>query len=166
MGHVSCGDMLREEVAADTPLGKQVASIMQRGELVSSELIVTLLRRRMRRFGGRRLLLDGFPRSKQNAIDFESQCGTPELALHLVVRDELCLERIERRGRLEGRADDNRETALRRLDVYRESSAPTLEWLRGSGVPILQIDANGTPEDVWGQLLAIGRLMREAVAVK
>ena len=70
VSHVSCGDMLREEVAADTPLGKECSAIMQRGELVSSELIVTLLRRRMRRFGGRRLLLDGFPRSKQNAIDF------------------------------------------------------------------------------------------------
>ena len=48
---------------------------MLRGELVSSALIVTLLRRRMRSFGGRRLLLDGFPRSRENAVDFEAQCG-------------------------------------------------------------------------------------------
>jgi adenylate kinase family enzyme len=107
VSHVSCGDMLREEVQRSTPLGIQVrktprwprswpnfsplqlyshrnawaslhllgqpnsflarqcAEIMQRGELVSSEVITTLLRRRMREFPGRRLLLDGFPRSRQ-----------------------------------------------------------------------------------------------------
>ena len=52
VSHVSCGDLLRSEVEADTPLGREVAGIMLRGELVSSALIVTLLRRRMRSFGG------------------------------------------------------------------------------------------------------------------
>ena len=166
VSHVSCGDLLREEVAAATPLGSQVSDIMQRGELVSSELIVTLLRRRMRRFGGTRLLLDGFPRSRQNAIDFAAQCGTPELALHLVCSEERMIERILRRAKLEKRADDTEETARKRLAVFRESSVSTLEWLRAGGVPIVELDCNGTPEEVWGQLLAIGRLMRCAVAMK
>ena len=166
VSHVSCGDLLREEVAAATPLGSQVSDIMQRGELVSSELIVTLLRRRMRRFGGTRLLLDGFPRSRQNAIDFAAQCGTPELALHLVCSEERMIERILRRAKLEKRADDTEETARKRLAVFRESSVSTLEWLRAGGVPIVELDCNGTPEEVWGQLLAIGRLMRGAVAMK
>jgi adenylate kinase family enzyme len=98
VSHISSGDMLREEVAAGTPLGQQVAAIMERGELVSSELIVTLLRRRMRQFGGRRLLLDGFPRSQQNAIDFGDQCGRPELALNLVCSEEVMLQRILKRA--------------------------------------------------------------------
>lgn len=163
VSHVSCGDMLREEVAAETPLGKEVGAIMQRGELVSSELIVALLRRRMRRFGGRRLLLDGFPRSAQNAIDFEAQCGKPELALHLTCTEETMMARILKRAELEGRADDTRETALKRMHVFSESSVPTLAWLRASSTPIIELDCNGPPDAVWGQLLAIGRLMRGAV---
>ena len=166
VSHVSCGDMLREEVAADTPLGKECSAIMQRGELVSSELIVTLLRRRMRRFGGRRLLLDGFPRSKQNAIDFEAQCGRPELALHLTCSEGTMLQRIMKRALIENRADDNRETALARMATYAEQSEPTLEWLKDSRVPIVELDCNGSVDEVWSQLLAIGRLMRGAVAVR
>ena len=51
---VSCGEMLREEVQRATPLGLQVDGLMRRGELVSSETVVALLRRRMRAFPGRR----------------------------------------------------------------------------------------------------------------
>ena len=157
------GDLLRSEVEADTPLGREVAGIMLRGELVSSALIVTLLRRRMRSFGGRRLLLDGFPRSRDNAIDFEAQCGRPELALHLVCDEEKMLERILRRAQTEGRADDTRKAAVRRIAVYRQQSEPTLEWLRASRVPIVELDSSGSREEMWSGLKAIGRLMRNIV---
>jgi len=60
--HLSSGDLLRAEVAKGTVLGKQVEGMMERGELVSSEVIVTLMRRRMRDHPGKRVLLDGFPR--------------------------------------------------------------------------------------------------------
>jgi adenylate kinase len=157
--------MLREEVKASTPIGQQVASIMARGDLVSSELITTLLRRRMRAFGGRRLLLDGFPRSRQNAIDFEAQCGRPELALHLTCPEDIMIERILRRAESEGRADDNRETATQRICVYKEAGSPTLDWLRERKVPIVELDSSGTPCETWNQLLVVGRLMRSAVAL-
>ena len=172
VAHISSGDMLREEVAARTPLGQQVEGIMRRGELVSSELMVTLLRRRMRQpeFAGRRLLLDGFPRSTQNAIDFGVQCGKPELALHLTCDEETMIERILSRARKQaeagrGRADDNVETARERIKVFKASGASTMAWLRESKVPIIELDASGTPDEVWRQLLAIGRLMRSAVAI-
>ena len=77
VGHVSCGELLRDEVRADTPLGRDCDAIMRRGGLVPSVVITTLLRRRTRAFGGRRLLLDGFPRSPQNALDFERGCASP-----------------------------------------------------------------------------------------
>ena len=83
--HISSGDLLREEVSRDTPLGREVSEIMSRGDLVSSAVIVTLMRRVMRRpeHAGKRILLDGFPRSLQNATDLVELCGQPELALHL-----------------------------------------------------------------------------------
>jgi hypothetical protein len=64
--HLSSGDLLRCEVSRGTVLGKQVQDIMANGGLVSSAVIVTLMRRAMRNHPGKRVLLDGFPRSLQN----------------------------------------------------------------------------------------------------
>lgn len=82
--HLSSGDLLRTEVARGSALGNQVRDIMARGELVSSAIMVALMKRRMRDHPGKRVLLDGFPRSLENAHDLVALCGKPELALHLV----------------------------------------------------------------------------------
>ena len=82
--HLSSGDLLRTEVARGSALGRQVRDIMARGELVSSAIMVALMKRRLRDHPGKRVLLDGFPRSLENAHDLVALCGKPELALHLV----------------------------------------------------------------------------------
>lgn len=133
--HLSSGDLLREEVKRGTPLGKEVAQIMERGELVSSAVITALIRRHMRNFPGKRVMLDGFPRSIENAHDFMALMGKPELALHLHCDDTILMERIIKRGK-EGeesgqqRADDNFETALQRLRTFHKYHKPTMDWLR------------------------------------
>lgn len=167
--HLSSGELLREEVTRATPLGKEVADNIARGELVSSSVITALIRRKMRKFPGRRVLLDGFPRSLENAIDFSHQMGKPELALHLVCDDTIMMERILKRSREDpgpGRSDDTIDTALKRLRTYRQSHGPTLEWLREDHVPVINLDCSGSPESVWEQLCAIGRLMRPAVKIR
>eukprot|EP00986_Skeletonema_menzelii_P001786 scaffold488_cov142-Skeletonema_menzelii.AAC.25 len=181
--HLSCGEMLREEVEANTPLGREVKEIMERGELVSSATVTALMRRRMRSFPGRRVLLDGFPRSLENARDFVELCGPPELALHLDCEDTVLLERILARGGMSAReaklaqeegkdgeaeakavrADDNVHTAIQRLKNYHKHHRSTMDWLKKIKVPIVEIDCSGSKEEVWQQLMAIGRLMRPAV---
>jgi len=163
--HLSSGDLLRDEVRRDTVLGRQVREIMERGELVSSAVIVTLMRRVMRSHPGKRVLLDGFPRSLQNAHDLVELCGTPQLALHLECDDTILMERILKRGNAGGRADDNIHTALRRLRTYHKYHNSTLEWLREQHVPVVNLDCSGDPESVWEQLCAIGRLMRPATRI-
>ena len=169
--HLSSGELLRDEVRRDTVLGRQVRDIMARGELVSSAVIVTLMRRVMRNHPGKRVLLDGFPRSLQNAHDLVELCGVPELALHLECEDTILMERIMNRGDTEvqadgsKRADDNIHTALKRLRTYHKYHYSTMEWLREKHVPVVNLDCSGTPEDVWGQLVAIGRLMRPATRI-
>lgn len=167
MVHLSSGELLRDEVERGTPLGKEVSEIMERGELVSSAVITALIRRRTRNFPGRRILLDGFPRSLENARDFLSLMGQPELALHLDCDDTILMERIikrQRQGEESGnkRADDNLDTAIQRLRTYHKYHHNTMDWLREQHVPIVNLDCSGTPENVWNQLLAIGRLMRPA----
>ena len=181
--HLSSGDLLRDEVRRDTVLGRQVRDIMARGELVSSAVIVTLMRRVMRNHPGKRVLLDGFPRSIQNAHDLVELCGTPELALHLQCDDTILMERILKRGEqahqkaqeesskggdgatTTRRADDNIYTALTRLRTYHKYHNSTLEWLREQHVPVVNLDCSGSAESVWEQLCAIGRLMRPATRI-
>jgi len=165
--HLSSGDLLRDEVANGTPLGMECAEVMKRGELVSSAVITALVRRRMRKYPRRRVLLDGFPRSLENASDFLKFCGKPELALHLECDDTVLMERIMKRSREdEGdnpkRTDDNIDTAIQRLRTFHKYHKPTMDWLRDQHVPIVNLDYSGTPENVWNQLLGIGRLMRPA----
>jgi adenylate kinase family enzyme len=133
--HLSSGDLLREEVERATPLGIEVKAIMERGELVSSAVITALIRRNMRNFPGKRILLDGFPRSLTNAHDFLALMGKPELALHLDCDDTILMERIIKRGKIgkengTQRADDNFETALQRLRTFHKYHKPTMDWLR------------------------------------
>ncbi|KAG7359954.1 adenylate kinase-domain containing protein [Nitzschia inconspicua] len=179
--HLSSGDLLREEVRRDTILGREVKEVMDRGELVSSAVIVKLIRRVMRTHApGKRVLLDGFPRSQQNAEDLMELCGIPELAIHLNCEDTTMMERILKRKEAAvavtgkdrdghsttARADDNIHTALERLRTYHKSQKTTMDWLHEQHVPIINLDGSGTPDQVWEQLLAIGRLMRPACTIE
>jgi adenylate kinase len=161
--HLSSGNLLREEVEADTHLGRQVDSIMKSGGLVSSAIMVSLMQKKMIDHPGKRILLDGFPRSMENARDLVTLCGKPELALHLDCDDCILIERILARGKSGNRADDNIHTALQRIKTYHRSHQVTMDFLRDERVPIVQLDCSAEPEVVWEQLSAVGRLMRQAV---
>ena len=170
--HLSSGDLLRQEVALQTNLGRTVRDIMSRGELVSSAIMVALMKKRMKDHPGKRVLLDGFPRSIENAHDLVTLCGQPELALHLNCDDTILMERIMGRGASSDstpqqvrREDDNFQSALQRLRTFHKYHHSTLEWLREQHVPIVNLDCSGSAESVWQQLVAIGRLMRPAVKI-
>lgn len=173
--HISSGDLLREEVERGTPLGREVHEVMVRGDLVSSAVIVTLIKRKMRlpENAGKRVLLDGFPRSIQNATDLVELCGQPELALHLQCDDTVLIERILKRkdealqsgGDAGVRDDDNIKTALKRLRNYHTYLHVTIDWLRENRVPVVNLDCDCPPDQVWEQLVAIGRLIRPATTI-
>jgi adenylate kinase family enzyme len=110
--------LLRDEVKKGTVLGQEVESIMKSGGLVSSAMMVTLMNNYMKDHPGKRILLDGFPRSQENARDLVTLCGKPELALHLDCDDTILLERIMKRAQSGERADDNFQTAIQRIRTY------------------------------------------------
>lgn len=161
--HISSGDLLREEVQSGSHLGKQVEEIMKSGGLVSSAIMVALMQKRMKDHPGKRILLDGFPRSAENARDLVTLCGKPELALHLDCDDTILIERILHRGKSGARADDNITTALQRIRNYHKFHQVTLDFLREERVPIVNLDCSTTPDGVWEQLSAVSRLMRNSL---
>ncbi|KAL3922721.1 MAG: hypothetical protein SGILL_002051 [Bacillariaceae sp.] len=161
--HLSSGELLRDEVEQQTELGKHVQDIMSSGGLVSSAIMVTLMQKRMKDHPGKRILLDGFPRSQENARDLVTLCGRPELALHLMCDDTVLMERILKRGETGARSDDNFQTAIQRIRTYHRFHNVTLDFLREEHVPIVNLDCSASADNVWEQLRSIGRLMRSTV---
>ena len=127
--HISTGDILREAIAGKTSLGLQAQNYVEAGELVPDILLMALMRER---FGQSVMkhgwILDGFPRtiSQAHALDelLEIVRQPHPTVVHFEVTTECLIERLLARGRL----DDTKETISRRLDVYREETAPLINF--------------------------------------
>lgn len=109
--HLSTGDLLREEVKTGSKLGKELNAIMAEGKLISSELMVKLIREKIesRNFGGR-YLLDGFPRGQENMDVWEKEMArwvNLRSVLYFECTEEELKRRLLERGKTSGRTDDN-----------------------------------------------------------
>jgi adenylate kinase len=167
LAHIAAGDLLRAEVEAGTPLGKEVADYLDRGELVPDELVIGLI---MPLVGeavekGRGYVLDGFPRSVGQALVARSMAeelgATPDTVIYLEVpRDEL-VQRILARAKSEGRSDDTAEVIHNRLEVFDDATHPLVDYYRSRGL-LHVIDASLSEEEVTAQILAaVGYLAPE-----
>lgn len=139
--HVSCGDLLRDEVARNTELGRHIAALIASGALVSASVVLALLDARLAQSASHVVLLDGFPRSADNVTDFYASFGAPSAMWVFDCPETVMVQRIVARGRSSGRADDNEATAHRRIQVFREQSTAPLALLRARGVPEVRIDS-------------------------
>ncbi len=149
---ISTGDILRSHVARGTELGKQVAPIMERGDLVPDELILAIIREELSQMAEVRAIFDGFPRTTRQAEALDellAELGAPvDAAVLLEVPEEELLRRLLRRAKLEGRADDNEQTIRRRLQVYHEQTQPLIDYYAASGV-LKRVDGVGDPGQIY-----------------
>ena len=150
--HVSTGVMLREAVAAGSDLGRQVASVMEAGDLVSDELVVALVDERLGHDDARcGYLLDGFPRNVAQAEALNDAVVDAIGTVVLLEADtEEIVGRLLARAEQEGRADDNEDTIRRRLEVYAAETAPLVDHY---GDSVIAIDGMGTIEEVFARLM-------------
>ena len=125
---LSTGDMLREAIAEGSELGKKASSIMDRGELVSDDIILSMIRDKLRESGSDGFIFDGFPRNLEQAKALDKILHELKLRLDLVieivVNDEVLINRIENRAKesKNARSDDNEEVLKNRLNIYHEST--------------------------------------------
>jgi adenylate kinase len=136
--HVATGDMLREAIAAGTELGRKVKPILARGDLVPDEDMISLIRERLSRDDtADGFVLDGFPRTmaQAEALDAMLREIGRELTIvfELQLPEAVCMERLLRRARLEGRVDDTPEVVKHRLDLYHRETEPLIEHYRATG---------------------------------
>ena len=135
---ISTGDILRAHVRKGTELGKKVAPIMERGDLVPDDLILAIIKEELKKLPTPRVIFDGFPRTRAQAEALDRLLEELGLKLNAVVLLEVPTEelvkRLLKRAQEEGRADDNEETIRRRLAVYQEETEPLVDYYARRGV--------------------------------
>lgn len=139
---LSTGDMLRAAVAAGTEIGLKAKAIMDRGDLVPDDVVVGIIKDRIEKTDAKNgFILDGFPRTVGQAEALDKMLKEKGLNLDAVVEikvdEDILLSRIEKRaGETPGgpRADDNAEALKKRLAVYREQTAPLVDYFRSKGL--------------------------------
>ena len=155
---LSTGDMLRAAIADGTDLGLRAKGIMDRGELVSDEIIVGMIASRIDDDDcANGVILDGFPRTVAQAHALDEMLDSKGLAFDCVIEikvDEAALfARIENRAAETGgaRSDDNADTLRKRLAVYHENTAPLLPYYADKGV-LKSVDGMNSIDDVASQI--------------
>ena len=125
---LSTGDMLREAITEGSELGKKASSSMDRGELVSDDIILSMIKDQLRKSDSDGFIFDGFPRNLEQAKALDKILHELKLRLDLVieilVNDEVLINRIENRAKesKNARSDDNEEVLKNRLNIYHEST--------------------------------------------
>ena len=154
--HIATGDMLREAVAAGTPLGREVEGYLTRGELVPDETVIELIRERLSQpdaAGG--FVLDGFPRTmaQSDALDeMLREIGRPlSVVFELQVTDDVARERMAKRAVEEGRRDDTPEVIDRRIELYHQETEPIVQHYRLLG-NLVGIHGTGTMDQVFKEI--------------
>jgi adenylate kinase len=166
--HLSTGDLLREAKAADSSFGRLAAQYMDQGRLVPDPLVLAMVDEKLKQpqFANG-CLFDGFPRTLPQARALDEslvQRGTPlDMALELRADENELIARMLRRAAQERRADDNPQTIAHRLEVYRQQTAPLLDYYRFNSI-LTPIDGLGTPDEVFERIKAAVDKRRETVS--
>jgi adenylate kinase len=141
---LSTGDMLRAAIANGTELGKRVQAIMDKGDLVSDDIVIALIEENLpaaEAAGG--AIFDGFPRTLAQAEALDAMLTGRGVKIDRVVRlkvdDAVLLQRITKRFEDMGRADDNPESFKVRLAAYNTQTAPLLPYYEGQG-KLVEVD--------------------------
>jgi len=127
--HLSTGELLRKEVDMKTNLGIQVQEIINSGNLVKDELVLEIVRKNLLK-KNKGWILDGYPRntSQANSLNkvLEDINQSLEMVFYLDVNEEILVERLLNRGR----TDDNEDTIRTRLNIYKETTEPLIDFYR------------------------------------
>jgi adenylate kinase len=154
--YISTGDMLREEIANGTKLGLLAKSVIERGELVSDEIIVRLIEKRIvDNVNPNGILFDGFPRTTVQAYILDGlllRINSPlTCMISLEVPREELIDRMIERAKTSGRADDTKEVIQFRLKEYDNKTKPVAEFYKAKGkyTPVKGI---GAIKDIFGSI--------------
>lgn len=155
--HISTGDLLRSEIRAKTPLGNEAKKFMDKGEFVSDEVVIAMIKAKLdANKATKGFIFDGFPRTVDQAKALDvllNENGTPVSGmLCLKVEKEELIKRLLSRGKVSGRADDQNQAVIEnRIVVYGEKTLPIVEYYEPQG-KYYKINGMGSVEEIAGRL--------------
>ena len=156
-GHISTGDVLRNEIKNGTALGKTAKGYIDNGQLIPDELMVDILAHVYDSFGSHHkgVIFDGFPRTTPQAEALKKMLHERDhkiaAMIELAVPEEELMARLINRGKESGRSDDNEETIKKRLNVYHTQTAPLIDWYKKEGVHH-HVEGLGTVEEIFARI--------------
>jgi adenylate kinase len=158
LARIATGDLLREQVADGTELGKVAKEYMDRGDLVPDDLVIEMTRDRMLEAseeGG--YVLDGYPRTvaqAEAAYRWALARGIPfDLTLYFEIEEQELLARLAGRAREEHRSDDTEETVRHRLEVFAAQTHPLADYYQRRGI-LVRINAVGPIDAISEEIFA------------
>lgn len=156
LNYISTGEVLRQEIKSESPLGIKAQSIIESGGLVDDEIIVQIIGNAIsseQRTDG--FLFDGFPRTYVQAYILDGLLTRFQTTLTrifiLEVSDEECTKRLLQRAKEQNRSDDTETVIRRRLQEYHQKTLPLLEFYESSGI-LTRINGMGSAEAVFERI--------------
>ena len=159
VAHISTGDVLRGEIKNNTELGQTAAKYINDGKLVPDSLIIDMLASTLDAKGKdiKGVIFDGFPRTIAQAEALNAMLAergqSVSTVIGLEVDDAELIKRIILRGQTSGRADDNEETAKKRLDTYYSQTLPLKDFYIKEG-KYAKIQGVGSIDDIFASIKA------------
>jgi adenylate kinase len=155
--HLSTGDILRQEVAADSDLGRRARRFMDQGQLVPDEILLDIMEQRLQQPDCRRgYLLDGFPRTLPQAEGLERLLRKLDQELDAVISltadEEELVRRLVLRGKTSGRSDDTPAVIRKRQQVYWQATAPLVDYYRRRGL-LKEVNGSGPIPDITQRII-------------
>lgn len=155
--HLSTGDLLRSEIAQQTPLGLEAKKIMDKGQLVPDEVVIGMISSALDgNPDARGFLFDGFPRTDKQAAALDNLLELKKTSiavmLALDVTEEELVKRLVKRGETSGRSDDNNEGVIRaRIAEYHSKTAAVADYYKKFDKVVL-VKGEGGVDDIFGGL--------------
>ena len=154
--HVSTGDLFRYNIRNKTELGLEAKKYLDAGDLVPATLTNALVDDRLDNADVTDgFILDGYPRSVEQAEALRAMLAKRDLKLDAVVEFRVSEQELLNRLKSRGRADDTEDVILNRMKVYRDETAPLLDYFQGE---LKTVDAVGSLDEVFARALqALGK---------
>lgn len=155
--HVSTGDLLRQEIAKGSELGKIAKQLIDNGNFVDDSIVVEMIKNEIANNPNvTGFLFDGFPRTTAQAeiLDkmLEEKGEKVEKVISIIIGDSLIFERIQHRANIEGRKDDAQpEIIQNRINTYHIKTEPLIEYYTAQG-KYNEIDGDGTIEEIFAKI--------------
>ena len=154
--YISTGEILRDEIAKETPLGKQAKDIIEKGGLASDELIVQIIENRItKKTETNGFLFDGFPRTTVQCYILDGLLMKMNTSLtcmlSLEVPDDEVVRRLKSRAKIGNRKDDNDDVIQNRLAEYYSKTVPVAKYYQDKNI-CFSIDGIGSIEEVQARL--------------